>query len=413
MRTSRLYKTRTSEKLFSGFHIFLVCLVILSTLGLDYIRWKRGQDSYVFAALDRTKPSMAERAKTRALEIKAKEAEEAEKPAEAVPISQALLKTVRDSGIPDEAVNLFTDEEGIDHLLVDISIDKYSELESSFVTTFDERSIQITEKEEQQTDEKKYYLWQAQDTEEYRLTVLFSCEKEGVKIPRRPAPQPGANKVALIVDDMGYSLQAINELCSIGRPLTIAIIPYSPLASEIATISRQHDLEVILHLPLEAINNNESYGSKGMITAEMSEAEVIAILEKDLAQVPYIRGVNNHMGSKITANSKLMNIILERLKDRDLFFIDSRTTSSSVAYNIAQSLNIPSAYRHVFLDGEPNEEYIRRQLIELFRRAQKNGFALGICHPTEETLKVLKESFHLVDQYNLEPVLASQIVQTP
>jgi polysaccharide deacetylase 2 family uncharacterized protein YibQ len=323
------------------------------------------------------------------------------------------MKTIIDAGIPHEAVNMFTDEEGVDHLLVDVPIKKYSELETTFSDTFNEFDVQITEKEEQQTDEKKYYLWQAQDAQEYRLTVLFSCEKEGIKIARKPEPQPGANKVALIVDDMGYSLEAINKLCSIGRPLTIAIIPYSPLASEIATISRQHDLEVILHLPLEAINNNESNNSKGMITAEMSEDEVIAILDKNLNQVPYIQGVNNHMGSRITADIQLMNIILEHLKDRDLFFIDSRTTSNSVAYNIAQSMNIPSAYRHVFLDGEPSESYIQKQLIELFRRAQRNGFALGICHPTKETLKVLKESFHLVDEYGLEPVLASQIVQTP
>lgn len=403
MRTSRSFKTDTSEKLFSGLPIFLLCLAILSTLGLDYIRWKRGQDSYVFSALERKKEVVAHVDKV----------EEAEKVEEETDISQTLLKTVSDSGITDESINFFTDEEGVYHLLVDIPIKKYSQLESSFFDTFREFDFEVTKKEEQQTDEKKYYLWQAQDTWEHKLTVLFSCEKEGVKIARKPVSQPGANKVALIVDDMGYSLEAINELCSIGRPLTIAIIPYSPLASEIATISRQHGLEVILHLPLEAINTNEGSHSKGMITAEMSEDEVIAIVEKNLDQVPYIRGVNNHMGSKITADSQLMNIILERLKNRDLFFIDSRTTSSSVAYDIAQSLNIPSAYRHIFLDGELNESYIKGQLIELFLRAQKNGFALGICHPTKETLKVLKESFHLVDEYGLEPVLASQIVQTP
>jgi polysaccharide deacetylase 2 family uncharacterized protein YibQ len=406
MRTSRSQKRSPPDSLFPGFPIFLICLAIFSALGLDYIQGKRGHHSYVFSAL-KGKNEVAERTD----EAKGRIPKVGE--AEGANLSQALLKTVADSGVPGESVNLFTDEEGVDHLLVDIPIKKFSELEASFNETFDDFAAQVTEREVQQTDEKKYYLWQAQDVLKNRLTVLFSCEREGVPISRRPAPKPGANKVALIVDDMGYSLEAINELCSIDRPLTIAIIPYSPLASEIATISRQHDLEVILHLPLEAINNNEDNHSKGMITDEMSEAEVIAILDKNLDQVPYIQGVNNHMGSRITANSKLMNIILGRLRDRNLFFIDSRTTASSVAYDIAQSLNIPSAYRHVFLDGVPSESYIRRQLIELFRRAQKNGFALGICHPTKETLKVLKDSFHLVDEYGLEPVLASQIVKSP
>lgn len=399
MRTSRSYKKDPSEKLSHSIPIFLICLALLSTLGLDYIKWKRGEDSYIFSALKRKKEVVAK-------------AEKLKKAEDKVDISQALLKTVSDTGIPDESVNQYTDDEGAYHLLVDLPIKKYSQLESSFIDTFRVHNFQVIEKEEQQTDEKKYYLWQAQDLKERKLTVLFSCEKEGVKIARKPPSRPAANKVALIVDDMGYSLEAINELCSMRLPLTVAIIPYSPLASEIATISRQHDLEVILHLPLEAINNEGNH-SKGMITAEMSEEEVIAIVEKNLDQVPYIRGVNNHMGSKITADSQLMNIILKRLKDRDLFFIDSRTTSNSVAYTIAQSLNIPSAYRHIFLDGELNESYIKGQLIELFRRAQKNGFALGICHPTKETLKVLKESFHLVDEYGLQPVLASQIVRTP
>lgn len=405
MRTSRSYKKDTSEKLSHSILIFLICLGLLSTLGLDYIKWKRGEDSYVFSALKREKRVVAKAEKL-------KKVEGVEKAEDKADIYQALLKTVSDTGIPDESVNQYTDEEGVYHLLVDLPIKKYSQLESSFIDTFRVHDFQVIEKEEQQTDEKKYYLWQAQDMKEHKLTVLFSCEKEGVKIARKPPSRPAANKVALIVDDMGYSLEAINELCSMGLPLTVAIIPYSPLASEIATISRQHDLEVILHLPLEAINNEGNH-SKGMITAEMSEEEVIAIVEKNLDQVPYIRGVNNHMGSKITADSQMMNIILKRLKDRDLFFIDSRTTSNSVAYTIAQSLNIPSAYRHIFLDGELNESYIKGQLIELFRLAQKNGFALGICHPTKETLKVLKESFHLVDEYGLQPVLASQIVRTP
>ncbi len=403
MRLSKPSKTYSSEKLFPGPLIFFLGLAIASSLGLDYIRWNRGQDSYVFSALKGTKEVMA----------RVDRVEEEEKTEEETDISQTLLRTVADSGVPEESVNLFTDEEGVHHLLVDIPIKQYSRLESSFSDAFHAFDFRIIKKEEQQTEEKKYYLWQAQDARDQKLTLLFSCEKEGIRIARKPPVLPGASKVALIVDDMGYSLEAINKLCSIGRPLTIAIIPYSPLASEIATISRQHDLEVLLHLPLEAINNNNGNQSKGMITAEMSNDEIIALLEKNLDQVPFIRGVNNHMGSKITADPQLMNVILGRLKDRGLFFIDSRTTSSSVAYDTAQRLNIPSAYRHVFLDGELNESYIRKQLIELFQQAQKNGFALGICHPTKETLKVLKESFRLVDEYGLEPVLASQIVQIP
>jgi len=93
-----------------------------------------------------------------------------------------------------------------------------------------------------------------------------------------------------------------------------------------------------------------------------------------------------------------------------LFFIDSRTSGRSIAYEVAISLGIPSAYRHIFLDVQSDEDYIKGKLLELFRLAQKNGAAVGICHPTEETLRVLKENFHLVDKFNLQPVFASDIV---
>jgi polysaccharide deacetylase 2 family uncharacterized protein YibQ len=97
--------------------------------------------------------------------------------------------------------------------------------------------------------------------------------------------------------------------------------------------------------------------------------------------------------------------------DRDLFFVDSRTSGRSVAYRVAQSLGIPSAFRNVFLDGSNQEEYIQKKLIELFRLAQKKGKAVGIGHPFKETLKVLKENLDLVNEFNLELVLVSQIVE--
>jgi polysaccharide deacetylase 2 family uncharacterized protein YibQ len=143
----------------------------------------------------------------------------------------------------------------------------------------------------------------------------------------------------------------------------------------------------------------------------MSREEIERMVDSNLEQVPYIKGVNNHMGSKITANRALMDIILQRLMDRDLFFVDSRTSGRSVAYRVAQSLGIPSAFRNVFLDGSNQEEYIQKKLTELFRLAQKKGKAVGIGHPFKETLKVLKENLDLVNEFNLELVLVSQIVE--
>jgi len=291
--------------------------------------------------------------------------------------------------------------------MVDISIKKYSLMESLLENEFKKTNSLIVKKEEQQAEGKYYFLWEVQGKRKQRLIILFSCQKEKVKIKEMPPK----NKVAIIIDDMGYSLKSLNNICSLNVPLTIAIIPYSPLGKQTARIAHEKHLEILLHLPLEAINNEENNNLKGLIHSNMSEEEIIDTLEKNLKQIPYIIGANNHMGSKITSNEKLMRIILERLKERNLFFIDSRTTGDSVAFEVAQMLRIPSAYRNVFLDTVVEEDYIKAQLIQLFSLAKKNGSAVGICHPFAETLKVLKENFHLIQKYDLEPVFASQIVQ--
>ncbi|HZX11618.1 MAG TPA: divergent polysaccharide deacetylase family protein, partial [Acidobacteriota bacterium] len=113
----------------------------------------------------------------------------------------------------------------------------------------------------------------------------------------------------------------------------------------------------------------------------------------------------------VTKDKMLMGIILESIKESHLYFIDSRTTPYSVAYDIAQKMKIPSAYRHIFLDSKTEPEYIKNQLIKLFKTAEKNGKAVGICHPFPETLQVLKENIHQADKYNVNLVFASQIVQ--
>jgi len=192
----------------------------------------------------------------------------------------------------------------------------------------------------------------------------------------------------------------------------VAVLPYSPLAQETASIARQNGLEVILHLPLESLNNvYDNNHTEGIILSGMSRKEIEAAVGDSLTQVPYISGVNSHMGSKITSQPAVIRTVLEQIQGKELYFVDSRTTARSVAYDVAQEMGIPSGYRHVFLDSEFDENFIRRQLLQLFRQAQKNGSAIAICHPSPETLKVLRENLYLATEYNLQTVFASEIVQ--
>lgn len=377
------------NSLFLFFVIFSL-LAFTSAIGLDYIAWRKGEASYVFGAFTKKKKFISE-----------KEA-----------LDQIVIEKISEHGISTDSIDQYQDSEGALHLLIDLPFNTYRELEFHLEKEFQKTKASVLKKEEQQSDDKNYYLWEVIGKRKEKLIILFSCLKEEPKKEKKPFREEGKNKVAIIIDDMGYSLRAIKEICSIKIPLTIAVLPFSPLAKEIAQIAFQNGLEVILHLPLESINNQgDNNWTKGIIHSKMSKEEVIKAVDKSLEQVPHVIGANNHMGSKITANEIFMKIILERLKESKLFFVDSRTTTQSVAYKTAQSLGLPSTYRDVFLDTETDEDFIRKKMIELFKLAQKKGQALGICHPTPETLKVLKENIHLVDKYNLEPVFASQIVK--
>jgi polysaccharide deacetylase 2 family uncharacterized protein YibQ len=368
--------------------IIFSLLVLLSVIGLDFIGWKKDNRSYFFSALFGEKKTLLSQ------EI----------------LEQVALRSLAQHGILSESIQQFRDTKGSLHLMIDLTEEKYRKLESFLDSEFNKINASILGKEEQQGEDKNYFLWQIEGKEEKGLIILFSIQKAGEReaVPLRKEPR---KKVAIIIDDMGYNLDTIQEICSFQKPLTVSILPFSPFAQETALIAHQNNLEVMLHLPLESVNNNSENDITGLIHSSMSAEEIRRTLDTSLEQIPYIKGVNNHMGSRITSNEIFMNIILDTLKEQDLFFVDSRTTTRSIAYDAAQRMKIPSAYRHVFLDGKNQEDYIKGKLIELFRLAQKNEQAVGICHPIDETLKVLRENLHLADKYELDLVFVSQIVE--
>jgi polysaccharide deacetylase 2 family uncharacterized protein YibQ len=368
-------------------YLVLCFLALTSFLGLDYIAWKKQEKSFVFSFFPKKK-KISENQKN-LIHI----------------VDQMLVSTQ----IPEKGINKYTDKQGICHIMVSLDREKYSLLEKNLEESFFKINATIQKKREQQEKEKKYLLWEVKKKGEIPLFLLFSIEPEKEKKPEVfHAPK---NSAALIIDDMGYSMDNIKDLCSMKKDLTIAVLPYSPYAEETANLAHHNGLEVILHLPLESMNNiYDNEHTLGLINSRMDQKEILEVLNANLKMVPFISGVNTHMGSKATKDKMLMGIILESIKESHLYFIDSRTTPNSVAYDIAQKMKIPSAYRHIFLDSKTQPEYIKNQLIKLFKTAEKNGKAVGICHPFPETLQVLKENIHQADKYNVSLVFASQIV---
>ena len=381
--------TPPSKKTYLILSISFLFIVLCSALGLDYIHWKRGNKSYLFNLLGT--PPIHETIKS---------------------LDQLILNSLSSLDIQADLSNSKKDEKGRIQIPISMAHSEYRT--AAFLLEAEFEKAQILIKINQTTENNfDFFLWELQrGKEEQKASLLFMCPIEIAASPKEPDLVQPKNKVALIVDDMGYSLKTLRDIEDLGLSLTIAILPYSPWAKETARVAQQNNLEVILHLPLESLYDFDSNSTtEGLIHSRMAKKDVLETLEENLTQVPFIQGVNNHMGSKITADRDIMSLILTRLKEDNLYFIDSVTSGSSIAYKLAREMSILSAYRHVFLDSETEEEYIRKQLIQLLSLAQRQGMAVGICHPYDSTLKVLSDNLELFEEYNCEAVFASQIVK--
>ncbi len=228
-------------------------------------------------------------------------------------------------------------------------------------------------------------------------------------IKRPKVPPKGRPEVAIIIDDVGYDRAMAEKFIRLDKNLTLSIFPYAPYRRTIAKMAGKHGLGLMLHLPMEPNEYPHVKPGPGSLLTSMTPDRLIAQLNKDLDQVPGIQGVNNHMGSKMTARSDQMNQIFTILKKRGYFFIDSRTTKETVCRSSARLLKVPFAQRKVFLDHTLNPETIRRQIRRLVRYARKYGFAVGIGHPHEVTYRVLKQELPRMRQ-KVRLVRASEIV---
>jgi len=188
------------------------------------------------------------------------------------------------------------------------------------------------------------------------------------------------------------------------------VMPNQRDSGATSSLASSKGLDVILHMPMEP--RELSYHNPGgdALLVAMSSQEIKARFEEGLKSVPGAIGVNNHMGSRFTEDEARMREILKIIKKKELIFVDSRTTSKSVAGKVARELGVPSADRNVFLDNTRNVEYIKGQLREAAMVAQKNGKAIAIGHPYPETIKALKEAVPALASEGIEMVGVSDLV---
>ncbi|HPJ93870.1 MAG TPA: divergent polysaccharide deacetylase family protein [Deltaproteobacteria bacterium] len=217
-------------------------------------------------------------------------------------------------------------------------------------------------------------------------------------------------RIAIIVDDLGLSMEPARKIGAIEADLTFSILPQRPHSTNVANYLHGQRKEIILHLPMQG--NGKDPGA-GALYADMSRDEIVAVVKEDLRSVPYISGVNNHMGSVVTADNGIMRLVFTELKRDGLFFIDSLTTNKSVCRRAAQDIGLPFNARDVFLDNEKSGEYIRCQIEKLISIAMKHSEAIGICHPYPETIAALKKEIPRIKELGIEIVPVSTLVNSP
>ncbi len=191
-------------------------------------------------------------------------------------------------------------------------------------------------------------------------------------------------EIAIIIDDIGFSRSRAYNFLDLGIPLTFSILPGIIFTRELADQLHSSGYEIMLHQPMEPVDSSFNPGPGALYTA-YRQNEIMAAIDENISEIPYVTGVNNHMGSKFTADRNKMRQALKVVKSRKLFFVDSMTTHCSEGYQTANRLGISTARRNIFLDNNVNVPAILTQLDKLQTHALKTGKALAIGHPFPET----------------------------
>ena len=218
-------------------------------------------------------------------------------------------------------------------------------------------------------------------------------------------------KIAILIDDFGDRIDDfVKSFSELSVNITVSVLPGRKMSTKVAREMKRLGCEVTLHLPMEPLNS--SYDKDDyIIETDMSRTKIRKIIQQSLDEIPGVVGVNNHMGSKVTSHRETITDVLIEIKMRDLYFIDSRTVASTVAYDVAKALGLRCGKRDVFLDVEEGEDSIRNRLWELTRKAKEKGFAIGIGHCQRRTLEVLRDEIPKIQAKGYQFVFLSEVVK--
>ncbi len=219
----------------------------------------------------------------------------------------------------------------------------------------------------------------------------------------------GTSRIAIIIDDIGFSHTRLQNFLEIEAPITFSILPRLEKSRTLAEEIHAAGHEIMLHQPMEPVDPSIDPGPGAIYVGDSSE-KIVDIIGQNISDTPHVTGINNHMGSRFTSCGKEMEEALRPIKNQGLFFIDSLTTSHSKGYRIARKMNISAACRNIFLDNKPEISSILSQLNRLKTIALGSGCAIGIGHPYPETAQAISMFCRGLGNSNITLVHISNLI---
>ena len=226
-------------------------------------------------------------------------------------------------------------------------------------------------------------------------------------VPEREALH---GSVAIVLDDFGYTKNNLFSLKGIGVPLTIAVLPDAPYTKSVCAFARKNGIEVILHLPMEPERSTESL-EKDTVMTDMSDEEIRKTIRTALRKTPGAVGISNHMGSKATKDERVMEIVMDEVSKRGMFFLDSMTTSRSACGRMAREKGVPFAKRTIFIDNVLDRKAITAQLERTAVIASVEDSVVAIGHDRTATVMTLKEILPDMEKRGIRFVPLSEVVE--
>ncbi len=261
------------------------------------------------------------------------------------------------------------------------------------------------------------WAWQAKATRESEGAGAPGVEDAG-GWPIEPLPSEQAvsgqtepvGRLAIVIDDWGYGWAAAQAILELQGPLTLAVIPHLPKSVQQAEAARRQGHEVLVHLPMEPLDARLDPG-RGAVTSALADEEIRRRVEAAIRGVPGAVGVSNHMGSRATSDRRVMEQVLAVVAGHGLFFLDSATSPSSVVGQVARRLGVSSVRNRVFLDSQPDADFVKAQLWRAGRLALRDGEAVAIGHVRPQTAEARRAVLPELRRMGIQLVPVSALAQ--